>query len=889
MKKITYLLIAVFTTAFFSANAQEKIRKARFQIEEQSSEELTLPELLKSPKAVLIDEANASGGLTLSSDFLYDSSGRLIEKSYYKFDQIGRQIEKATYILNDNSYGWMAGRENWICSYLLQRTYDPNDNRLTGAFTLSYEYKYLDYSTGQMIGSSKWNQTPSSISGFSTTYETYTWLTTINDWVRIYKYESTYTLNGNVLTEDEIFYEWNDTTETWVLLPYKYTYKYQKSGTSWYTIEIKEYASVNGSYIIDYEVVRDYNWAAKDYYSSVTKQLVDGQMVNSSKTIKSFNIYNRIKQSDTYSWYNNQWTQTTKDTYEYTTPDSIRTQTTYRTADYYTIYGETLPTLCTGQTMFPYQKRVLKTHAISNRTLVSYNYTWSNCGWIPSGIKSTYTYDATGANVLSQVYCPTNNGTDWTGCSLYSYNYNSKGKQVLYKSTTDGNLSNYKRETEYLSDTIVTKATDYYSSDLNGDGVITDTEWAFSTKRVYKYSLGTSSDSLHINTENSNSLEIYDLTTLKKLKVTGLISCEFLSELNNLSSDSLEVLDLSDAVLEGNVLKDSCMGYTYLRKLILPKTLKEIQRYAIESGDSEEDDEDYQKSLRELVIYPAIEKIESNAFYIMNLEKVTVPSRFFNKLYQFAAIPGINDVYKSTIKSVTFNDGSGKIQDAVCYNLPFLQKVTIEDGVTEIGNNAFKSCGMLQEVNFPATTLRKIGYNAFWGCNELKSLYLPDGLTAIDYSAFWGCSGLTSIHMPSSLTNIAQNAFWGCSTVSSMNVKSQTPPSLGNNALYGIPRSAILYVPETSMQAYKSTPQWKEFYNIRTNLDNAELSNIIISSENGQLSLQNLPEKSTISIYNMLGALVQSGINSTASESYKLNKGAYIVQIGQQYFKTIVK
>ena len=76
MKKITYLLIAVFTTAFFSANAQEKIRKARFQIEEQSSEEQTLPELLKSPKAVLIDEANASGGLTLSSDFLYDSSGR---------------------------------------------------------------------------------------------------------------------------------------------------------------------------------------------------------------------------------------------------------------------------------------------------------------------------------------------------------------------------------------------------------------------------------------------------------------------------------------------------------------------------------------------------------------------------------------------------------------------------------------------------------------------------------------------------------------------------------------------------------------------------------------------------------------------------------------------
>ena len=177
---------------------------------------------------MLIDEANASGGLTLSSDFLYDSSGRLIEKSYYKFDQVGRQIEKATYILNDNSYGWMAGRENWICSYLLKRTYDPNDNRLTGAMTTYYEYSYLDYNTGLLRGSAKYFQTPSTISGFVSEYEDYTWNSTTNEWVGSTKWVSVLTLSENVVTEEETDYVWNDTIKTWVLTPEKYIYKHQK-------------------------------------------------------------------------------------------------------------------------------------------------------------------------------------------------------------------------------------------------------------------------------------------------------------------------------------------------------------------------------------------------------------------------------------------------------------------------------------------------------------------------------------------------------------------------------------------------------------------------------------------------------------------------------------
>lgn len=893
MKKISTLLFAVLLTAITGAFAHESlpIHNGHFQLQADENEPIqsqTIENLrAKSPQLKIV-ESQQAGGLVLAGDYKYNASGMLIEKSSYKFDNTGRQIEKTTYIYNDYSKTWMQGREQWICSYVNKRTFDPNDDRYTGAYMKSYENLSLNMSTGALYGT-RYESEPSSVTGFTALDEYYSWDVTTNSWKGDSKAESTYTLNGDILIEEGIQYSWNDTTQIWVKpTNSKYSYKYKKTGSTWMVIEYKEYALLNGVFVLTYEDVREPNLNANDLYSSIVKTTSNGQLTNYSKTTKIYNIYNRIKQTDTYRWYNNQWVLILKDTYDYTSPDSIRTQTTYRTADYYFIGGYTQPALCSGQMLFPINKNVLKTHPISNKTELSYGYNWSNCAWTPTGTKYTYTYDATGTLRQSSTSCTTRTTTDWTGCGLYTYQYNAKGRQTLYRYVTDGNLYNLRTETEYLSDSIIKKTNYYKSYDINGDGVITDTEWISDGYRVYKYHLGDNSDSLHIDMNNLSSVEMYDFTTLKKLKVSGLLSCEELNEFNRLSYDSLEVLDLSDAQLERNILTDSCISRTGLIKLLLPKTLKELRDGAIRSGDDEIDD-DNDKSLKELVIYPAIEKIEVGALYILNLEKITMPSKFFDMLYKFSSLSGINDVYKSTLKSVTFNDVAGKIPDAVCYNMPNLQKVTIEDGVTEIGNNAFKSCGMLQEVNLPTSTLRKIGYNAFWGCNELTALTLPEGLNTIDYSAFWGCSGVNSIIMPSSLTNIAQNAFWGCSAVSSIKVAALTPPVLGNNALQGVPREADVIVPENGISAYKAAPQWKEFFNMNTDIHNTQLHGVIITSSNGQLTLQNLPVDVLVNIYNITGVRINSFITTNKNEILQLTKGAYVIQIGNQHFKTLVK
>ena len=52
---------------------------------------------------------------------------------------------------------------------------------------------------------------------------------------------------------------------------------------------------------------------------------------------------------------------------------------------------------------------------------------------------------------------------------------------------------------------------------------------------------------------------------------------------------------------------------------------------------------------------------------------------------------------------------------------------------------------------------------AFFGCDGLTSVTIPNSVTSIGYRAFSGCSGLTSITIGNSVTSIGEKAFEGCS------------------------------------------------------------------------------------------------------------------------------
>jgi len=69
-------------------------------------------------------------------------------------------------------------------------------------------------------------------------------------------------------------------------------------------------------------------------------------------------------------------------------------------------------------------------------------------------------------------------------------------------------------------------------------------------------------------------------------------------------------------------------------------------------------------------------------------------------------------------------------------------KVVIEEGITSIGEYAFRGAGM-ESVSLPST-LTEIDQYAFAFCNSLNNVTIPDNVTSIGNGAFNGCPVLTS-------------------------------------------------------------------------------------------------------------------------------------------------
>ena len=80
--------------------------------------------------------------------------------------------------------------------------------------------------------------------------------------------------------------------------------------------------------------------------------------------------------------------------------------------------------------------------------------------------------------------------------------------------------------------------------------------------------------------------------------------------------------------------------------------------------------------------------------------------------------------------------------------------------VREIGEEAFYWCDFLTTITLP-DALTSIGDNAFSGCFSLTTVTLPDSLTSIGNRAFGACDSLTAITLPDSLTSIGANPFRG--------------------------------------------------------------------------------------------------------------------------------
>ncbi len=136
-----------------------------------------------------------------------------------------------------------------------------------------------------------------------------------------------------------------------------------------------------------------------------------------------------------------------------------------------------------------------------------------------------------------------------------------------------------------------------------------------------------------------------------------------------------------------------------------------------------------------------------------------------------------------------------KISDVAFLNNSSLNGVTLPNGITSIGEAAFRGCYALTSIRLP-NSITSISDGAFMHCSSLSNITLPNSITSIGKAVFRGCKALTSIHLPNSITSISDDAFLHCSSLSNVTFPNGIS-SIGKAAFMGCKALTSIRLPNS--------------------------------------------------------------------------------------------
>ena len=201
------------------------------------------------------------------------------------------------------------------------------------------------------------------------------------------------------------------------------------------------------------------------------------------------------------------------------------------------------------------------------------------------------------------------------------------------------------------------------------------------------------------------------------------------------------------------------------------------------------------------------------------------------------------EMYADEVMAVTLSEGITSLGTNAFMDLMFVSEVTIPASVKTIHKRAFENCRSLEQVAFSGNSkLTTIDHWAFYECINLQSLVIPEGVTTIGNGAFYGCAYLESLTLPASMQSIADNGFALCSKLSQITVNAVEPPLVDSKTFENVDRSIPVYVPDGTGAKYRAAAVWQTF-NIHDRADvstalenvNSEATQVQKLFRNGQL------------------------------------------------------
>lgn len=194
-----------------------------------------------------------------------------------------------------------------------------------------------------------------------------------------------------------------------------------------------------------------------------------------------------------------------------------------------------------------------------------------------------------------------------------------------------------------------------------------------------------------------------------------------------------------------------------------------------------------------------------------------------------------------------------------------IKKIFVEEGVSSIGTLAFFGCKNLTNVSLPST-VTTIGVRAFKNCTALSYINMPSALTRISEAAFENCSSLSQIALPTGLLHIGDYAFYRCSSLISITIPSSVIDlGLVTFAYCGSLLQAYILCPITKI------PDWT-FYGC-TSLNKVILPETVVSS--GEMSFHDCSNLATITYTGTNSAQILDSIKNDGTSAGTTDTGIW--------------
>ena len=147
-----------------------------------------------------------------------------------------------------------------------------------------------------------------------------------------------------------------------------------------------------------------------------------------------------------------------------------------------------------------------------------------------------------------------------------------------------------------------------------------------------------------------------------------------------------------------------------------------------------------------------------------------------------------------TLASVRFVDGVTSIEPFAFFYCEALNDIAIPESVTSIGQFAFGMCTSLTSIAIPNNITETIA--PFYFCLNLNQAVISEGTTCIFPGMFIGCVNLTDITIPDSIIYIGEEAFSGCKSLANIAIPDNVT-YIGGSAFNGCAALIDITIPDT--------------------------------------------------------------------------------------------